>query len=182
MLNLLFEFIPIILFFIAFKWYGIYVATGVGIAVTALQLIINTVRTKHLDNKQVITLLVFVVFGGMTLYFHNPLFVKWKPTVIYWIFALVLFFSHFIGSKPIMQRLMQKMVEEKTVVPSVIWKRLNAAWAVFFTLLGVINLYVAYSFSTNAWVNFKLYGTLGLLLGFSFLQAMCLARYMSESK
>lgn len=181
MLKLFYDFFPIVLFFIAFKIYGIYVATGVGIAVTGLQLLFNTLWHRRFDKQLLITFIVFVFFGGMTLYFHNPLFVKWKPTVIYWIFAVILLGSQFIGEKPIIQRMLTKMLENATV-PDVIWRRLNMAWVIFFTALGCLNLYVAYSFSTDTWVNFKLYGTLGALMGFSFLQAMCLARYMSESK
>lgn len=182
MLKLFFDFIPIILFFIAFKVYGIYVATTVGILVTGLQLGLNTLWHKRLDKQLLITFVVFVFFGGMTLYFHNPLFVKWKPTVIYWIFAVILLASQFIGKKPIIERLLEKAMENNAGIPRVIWKRLNMAWAVFFATLGCVNLYVAYSFSTDTWVNFKLYGTLGALMAFSFIQAACLARYMARSK
>jgi intracellular septation protein len=150
MLNLLYDFIPIILFFISFKLYGIYVATVVGIGATALQLIINTIWKKYLDKKPLITLIIFLVFGGMTLYFHNPLFVKWKPTVIYWVFSIILFFSHFIGKKPLMQRMLEKMLENKEGIPSDVWRKLNAAWVVFFIVMGGLNLFVAYHFSTNA--------------------------------
>lgn len=182
MLNLLYDFIPVILFFVAFKVYGIYVATVVGIITTALQVIVTRFRKKQFDRQQVITLIVFVVFGGMTLYFHNPIFVKWKPTIIYWIFAIILFLSHFVGKKPIIQRMLEKMLEEKAQIPSSVWKKINAAWALFFLFLGALNIFIAYHYSTDAWVNFKLYGTLGLLLGFSLLQSVYLARYMSESK
>lgn len=111
MLTVVYDFIPVILFFIAFKLYGIYTATVVGIVVTAFQVVITTIWKKRIDKQQLVTLIVFVVFGGMTLYFHNPLFVKWKPTVIYWIFAVVLFFSQFIGKKPLMQRMLEKYLK-----------------------------------------------------------------------
>jgi intracellular septation protein len=183
MLNLFYDFVPVLLFFIAFKFYGIYAATVVGIVVTALQVIITTFWKKKLDKKQLITLAVFVVFGGMTLYFHNPIFVKWKPSVIFWLFGVVFLLSHFIGKKPIIQRMMEGMLEENNnKLPDKVWKRLNAAWAVFFILLGGINIFVAYHFSTDTWVNFKLYGILGLLFVFSFLQAICLTRYLNEVK
>src|SRR5579883_3194868 len=113
MLNFLYEFCPVLLFFIAFKFYGIYVATAVGIIISALQLLLTTVWKKRLDRKQLITLIVFVFFGGMTLYFHNPIFVKWKPTVVFWIFGLILLGSQFIGKKPLMQRMMENMLDEK---------------------------------------------------------------------
>lgn len=182
MLNFLYEFLPVVLFFIAFKFYGIYVATTVGIGVTALQVVMTTLWQKRVDKKQLITLGVFLLFGGMTLYFHNPIFVKWKPTVVFWIFGIVLLVSQFVGKKPLMQRMMESMLEGKATLPEMIWKKLNLAWALFFLVLGTINICIAYSVSTEAWVNFKLYGILGLLFLFSFLQAMYLSRYISEEK
>ncbi|MEO8400801.1 MAG: septation protein A [Gammaproteobacteria bacterium] len=182
MLNMFYDFIPILLFFFAFKFYGIYVATVVGIVATALQVVITTVWKKKLDTKQLVTLGVFVVFGGLTLYFHNPLFVKWKPTVIFWIFGLVFLLSHLIGKKPLIQRMMEKAMESNQKLPDRVWKKMNIAWAVFFILLGTTNLYIAYHFSTDVWVNFKFYGIFGLLVIFSVLQALCLSRYLNEVK
>jgi intracellular septation protein len=184
MQNMLIDFIPVLLFFIAFKLYGIYVATTVGIVATALQVVVTRIVRKSFDKQQLVTLVVFVVFGGMTLYFHNPLFVKWKPTVVFWVFGVVFFFSQFIGKKPLAQRMLEKLMEgqDHSSVPPMIWKRLNLAWAAFFIVLGSLNLYVAYYFSTDVWVNFKVYGIMGILLAFSFVQAMCLTRYMSEVK
>lgn len=184
MLNFLYDFIPIILFFIAFKVYGIYAATVVGIVVSGLQFLMSTLWKKTFDKKQFITFIVFLIFGGMTLYFHNPIFVKWKPTIIYWIFGVILFFSHFIGPKPLMQRFLEPLFEkEKQIVTTIkIWKNINMAWAFFFLFLGGLNLVVAYHFSTNAWVNFKLYGTLGLIFLFIMAQSMYLAKNMTELK
>lgn len=182
MLNFLYEFLPVVLFFVAFKYYGIYVATVVGISVTALQVLFSALWFKRFDKKQLITLGVFLLFGGMTLYFHNPIFVKWKPSVVFWIFGVALLISHFVGKKTLMQRMLEKMLEDKTTLPERVWKRLNFAWMIFFILLGALNIYVAYAFSTEAWVNFKLYGVLGLLLLFSFLQALYLSRYVSDSE
>lgn len=181
MLNFLYEFLPVVLFFVAFKFYGIYVATVVGIAVTALQFLFSMLIFKRFDKKQLITLLIFLLFGGMTLYFHNPIFVKWKPSVVFWLFGVVLLFSQFIGKKPLMQRMLEAMLEGKNAtLPTFVWKRLNIAWAVFFLVLGTVNIYIAYTVSTETWVNFKLYGILGLLFLFSFFQAMYLSRYISE--
>jgi intracellular septation protein len=182
MLNFLYELLPVLLFFIAFKFYGIYVATTVGIVISFVQLILSTILFKRLDKKQLVTLIIFVIFGGMTLYFHNPIFVKWKPSIVFWIFGIVLFFSHFIGKKTLMQRMLEAMLEGKATLPDFVWTRLNIAWTLFFITMGTINIYVAYTFTTETWVNFKLYGIMGLLLVFSFLQAFYLARYMSETK
>lgn len=182
MLNFLYDLFPVILFFVAFKFYGIYVATVVGIVATGIQAILSLVILRKWDKKLWITFAVFVLFGGMTLYFHNPIFVKWKPTIIFWIFSLLLLGSHWVGEKPIMQRILGKSLETKTVLPLSVWQRLNFAWMLFFFILGAINLFVAYQFTDEVWVNFKLYGVTGLLLVFSILQAMYLMRHMDESQ
>ncbi len=181
MLNLFYDFIPLVLFFLAFKIYGIYVATVVGIAVTAVQVLVTALVAKRMDKVQLLMLAVFTVLGGLTLYFHDPIFVKWKPSVVYWIFGTALLLSHIIGNKPLMQRMFElKLEKNKATVPSQVWKKLNIAWACAFILLGGINIYVAYNFSTEIWVNFKLYGTLGFFLIFAFLQMIYLSRYISE--
>ena len=183
MQTLLFDFIPVLLFFIAFKFYGIYVATTVGIVLTALQVVLTRIFKHRYDKQQLVTLVVFVVFGGMTLYFHNPLFVKWKPTVIFWVFSLVLFSTQFIGKKPLIQRMLEHLLEgQHGNIPVMVWKKLNAAWGMFFAFLGGVNLYVAYNFSTDAWVNFKLYGVMSFLILFSVAQAVFLSRYLSVEK
>lgn len=183
MQNFLIDFIPVILFLIAFKMYGIYVATSVGIISTALQVIITRFVRKKFDKQQLVTLVVFAVFGGMTLYFHNPIFVKWKPSIVFWVFGAAFLLSQVIGQKPIIQRMLENLVDEKaaTPVPKNFWKKLNLAWGLFFIILGTINLYVAYSFSTEIWVNFKVYGILFLLMIFSFAQAICLSKYLSDA-
>lgn len=185
MVSFLYDLVPVLLFFIAFKFYGIYVATTVGIITTAVQVLITTLWKRSIDKKQLITLIVFIVFGSMTLYFHNPIFVKWKPTVIYWIFAVVFLGSHFFGKKTLIERLFSTALESGSSlqnVPLIIWKKLNLAWTLFFTLLGLVNLWVAYHYSTDVWVNFKLYGVIGCLLLFSIGQAFYLSQFISESK
>ena len=181
-MHLFYEIFPIVLFFITFKLYGIYVATAVGIIATLLQVLISRLWSKKWDRKQLVTLAVFLVFGGLTLYFHDPIFVKWKPTVVFWIFALVILGYWLFTRKPLMQRLMENMLQEKYLIPEKIWKRLNVMWALFFLILGAINLYVAYQFSNNAWVNFKFYGITSALFLFSLFQAYYLMRYSVESK
>src|SRR5262249_27563244 len=135
---------------------------------------------KNFDKKQLITLLIFTLFGGMTLYFHNPIFIKWKPTVIFWIFGMILLCSQFIGKKPLVQRMLENRLEEHDSFSKTIWKKINIAWATFFILLGGVNLFIAYHFNTNVWVNFKFYGILSLLLTFSFFQAIYLSRYIKK--
>lgn len=182
MLNFLYEFLPVLLFFIAFKFYGIYVATIAGITISAIQFLLSSLWQKKLDKKQLVTLIIFCVLGGLTLYFHNPIFVKWKPTVLFWLFGLVLLMSQFIGKKPIMQRMLETMMEGKATLPSFVWSRINLAWTMFFLILGTVNIYIAYNYTTEAWVNFKFYGILGLLFLFTILQGFYLAKYITEIK
>lgn len=180
-MQLFYEIFPVFLFFLAFKFYGIYVATVVGIVATLLQVVFNRLWLGKWDRKQLITLGVFVFFGGMTLYFHNPIFVKWKPTIVFWIFAIAILGSHFFTQKTLMQRLMENMLQDKGHIPLRVWKRLNMMWAVFFIALGSINLYVAYFFNDDVWVNFKFYGVTGALFLFSLIQALYLVRYTKPS-
>jgi intracellular septation protein len=182
-MQLFYEILPVFLFFIAFKFYGIYVATTVGIVATFIQVIATRVWQGSWDRKQLITLCVFLFFGGMTLYFHNPIFVKWKPTIVFWIFAIAMLGSHFFSTKTLTQRMMENMVEEKGgSVPRQVWNKLSILWVFFFGVLGAINLYVAYYFSNDAWVNFKFYGITAALFLFSIFQAIYLMRHLPESK
>lgn len=179
-MTFLYELLPVFLFFLAFKFYGIYAATIVGIASTFIQVIITRLWMKTWDKKQLITFAIFVLFGGMTLYFHNPIFVKWKPTVVFWIFSLAILITHFFTSKPLIQRLMEGALQEKGEIPAQAWRRLNLAWAMFFLMMGFVNIYIAYQFSNDAWVNFKFYGITAALFVFSIAQALCLSRYMTD--
>lgn len=181
-MQLFYEIFPVFLFFLAFKFYDIYVATVVGIVTTLLQVIVTRAWTGKWDRKQIITLAVFALFGGMTLYFHDPIFVKWKPTIVFWAFSLAILGYHLVMRKPLMQRLMQNMLQEKAAIPLSVWKRLDLIWALFFITLGCINLYIAYNYSNDAWVNFKFYGITAALFLFSIFQAFYLMRFMSESK
>ena len=178
MLTLFYDFFIVLLFFAAFKFYGIYVATTIGIVGSILQVIATRLWRKKFDNKQLLVMVIFLVFGGMTLYFHDPIFVKWKPTIIFSIFGAVFFISHFLGKQLMVERMMGPMVEGKQVVPKAVWRRLNVAWALFFFGLGAVNIFIAYHFSTETWVNFKFYGIFSAMLLFGFAQAFVLARYL----
>jgi intracellular septation protein len=187
MLNIFYDFIPILLFFLVFKFYDIYAATVVGMVATGVQVLMTRLVRTYYDKKQVITFVIFLVFGGMTLYFHNPIFVKWKPTIIFWLFAAGLMFSRLFTQKTLLERLFDGM-NAKTPpkipfsVPQLVWRRLTHAWVIFFFLLGAINIYIAYNFSTETWVNFKFYGILGALILFSLAQGVYLARYFPSQK
>jgi intracellular septation protein len=180
---MLLDFIPVLLFFAAFKIYGIYVATIVGIVATALQVVFTRILRKRFDKQQLVTLVVFVLFGGMTLYFHNPIFVKWKPSVVFWVFGVVFIASQFVGQKPVIERMLESMMDgQAESVPRQVWLRLNLAWGLFFLAMGALNIYIAYTYSTDIWVNFKVYGIMGLFILFSVGQAFCLTRYMTDVK
>ena len=167
----------------AFKFYGIYVASVVGIVATGIQVILQYLWHKKWDKQALVTFFAFAVFGGMTIYFHNPIFVKWKPTIIFWIFAITIMFSHFFMQKPIAQRLIEGMMQgNHHMVPPRVWATLNLIWFGFFGVMGGINLYIAYHLSDNAWVNFKFYGITSALIMLSILQTLYLMRYMMEVK
>jgi intracellular septation protein len=175
-MKLLFEFFPIILFFAAFKMYGIYVATGVAIAASILQVGWAYFRRRKVEPMLWISLAVLVVFGGSTILLHNELFIKWKPSILYWIFAAALLVSQLSFKK----NLIKAMLGKQITVPEPLWNKLNYAWAVFFTFIGFLNIYIAYNYSTSIWVNFKLFGIMGFMFAFIVVQSIFLAPHISE--
>ena len=199
-MKFLFDLLPVILFFAAYKvgganpeaaealasaWLGdgisasqapILIATFVAILATMLQIALVWMKHRKVDTMLWVSLAIIVVFGGATLFFHNPTFIKWKPTALYWMFGVVL-----LGSAWLLQRnLIRKMLEGQIKLPDAVWSRLNLAWAGFFIAMGLLNLYVAYSFSEEAWVNFKMFGGMGLMLAFVLAQGFYLSRHMEE--
>lgn len=175
-MKFLFDYFPIICFFIAYKLWGIYVATAVAMAASGLQLGAYWLKHRRFEKLHLITFVFIIVLGSLTLIFHKAIFVKWKPTIVYCIFAAVLFGSHFFGKTPLIHR----MLGDKISLPDKVWPRLNMSWAIFFFVLGILNVYVVYHYDTNAWVNFKLFGTLGLMLVFIIGQSLYIAKYMKK--
>ena len=175
-MKLLYDFFPIIIFFIVFKIWGIYAATASAIGVSLLQVIVYYIQHKRFEKMQVITLLLITVLGGATLIFHDPMFIKWKVSVINWIFGLVFLGSQFVGKK----NLVQRMLDSKISLPNKVWRTLNLAWVIYFIVLGCVNIYVVYHFSTNAWVNFKLFGVLGLTFIFVIIQGFYLSKHLKN--
>lgn len=199
-MKFLFDLLPVILFFAAYKfagaqpeashafasqWLGdgiavtqapILIATAVTILATFAQIALVWLRHRRVDTMLWVSLAIIVVFGGATLLFHNPTFIKWKPTALYWLFAVVLLgAAKFTG-----HNLIRRMLEAQIKLPAPVWDRLNLAWAAFFAAMGVLNLYVAYSFSEETWVNFKLFGGTGLMLAFVLGQGFYLSRHLEE--
>jgi len=176
-MKLLTDFFPILLFFIAYKLYGIYAATAVAIAASFVQVGFHWLRLRRVENMHLITLVLLVVFGGLTLFLQDETFIKWKPTVINWLFGVVFLASQFIGRCTIVERMMGASID----LPAAVWSRLNLGWSLFFLLLGFANLYVMSSFDTDTWVDFKLFGMTGLTLLFVLAQGLYLARYLKQS-
>jgi intracellular septation protein len=175
-MKFLFDLFPVILFFVVFKFLGIYAATAAAIIATVLQIGWAKYRHGKVDGMLITSGLIIIVFGGATLLLHDETFIKWKPTVLYWLFAISLVVADLVFKKNLIRNLMGKQIS----MPDAIWFRLNLAWALFFAVLGCINLYVAFHFSTDSWVDFKLFGTTGLMLAFVVGQSLVLNKHMTE--
>lgn len=173
-MKFVFDLFPVILFFAAFKLQGIYVATAVAIVATFLQIGWVWLRHRKVDAMLWVSLAVIVVFGGATLLLHDDTFIKWKPSVLYWLFGGVLLTAQMFFRRNLIRTLMGKEIK----LPDDIWNKLNASWVLFLALMGMANLFVAYSFDTDTWVNFKVFGGIGLTLAFVVLQALALARFV----
>ncbi len=179
-MKFLFDLLPILLFFIAYKLtdQDIYVATAVTMAATLAQILWCKIRHNKVDTILWISFAIVGVFGSATLLLHDEMFIKLKPSVLYWMFSLILFNAKFFFHK----NLIRALLHEKIALPLHVWKRLNYSWSAFFFLLGFINLYVAFNYSTNAWVDFKLFGFTGMMFVFIVGQGMWLTKYIDEKK
>ncbi|HLD84146.1 MAG TPA: septation protein A [Coxiellaceae bacterium] len=175
-MKFLFDYFPIICFFIAYKIAGVYTATAVIIAACVLQNIFYWLRHKRFEKMHLIVLVSVAVLGGLTLIFHKSIFIKWKVSIVYWIFAGVLLFGQFILKKNFLARMLEKQI----TLPVKIWDNLSIAWSAFFIFLGLLNTYVIYHYSTDAWVNFKVFGTLGLTIVFVIAQTIYMSRHLEK--
>jgi intracellular septation protein len=204
-MKFLFDMFPVILFFGVFKWgeghadaaqamvgqylsglvsggsvgpeqAPILLATAVAIVATIAQIAYLLVRGRKVDGMLWVSLAIIVVFGGATIYFHNEAFIKWKPTVLYWVFALALIGAQLTMGKNLIRLMMKAQIE----LPDPVWTRLNLAWAGFFAAMGALNLYIAFNFPTAVWVNFKLFGFMGLMIAFVIAQTMFLSKYIKD--
>jgi intracellular septation protein len=204
-MKFLFDMFPVILFFGVFKWgeghadaaqamvgqylsglvsggsvgpeqAPILLATAVAIIATIAQIAYLLIRGRKVDGMLWVSLAIIVVFGGATIYFHNEAFIKWKPTVLYWVFAVVLIGAQLTMGKNLIRLMMKAQIE----LPDPVWNRLNLAWAGFFAAMGALNLYIAFNFPTSVWVNFKLFGFMGLMIAFVIAQTMFLSKYIKD--
>ncbi len=174
--KFLFDLFPVILFFIAFKFFGIFTATAVAIAATIAQIIYSKIRHGKVEKMLLVSGGIISVLGGVTLLLHDKTYIMWKPTVLYWVIAATLIISNLFFKKNFIQQMMSKMID----APVSIWSKLNYAWAIFLILLGFLNLYVAFNYTENAWVNFKLFGVTGIMFVFIIGQTLALKKYLIE--
>jgi len=173
-MQLLFDFFPVIAFFVAYKLTDIYVATGVIIVAVVIQTSVQWIRHRKVSSMALISGVLVLIFGGLTLAIHDKAFIQWKVSIVNWLFAAAFLASLCFGERTLIERVLGENVQ----LERSLWRKLNVAWALFFLIVGSLNLYVAYRFSENVWVNFKLFGVLGLTLVFALLQGIWLASKM----
>ncbi|MDO6562780.1 septation protein A [Amphritea sp. 1_MG-2023] len=176
-MKLLLDFLPVIIFFIVYKSTDdIILATAVLIPATLLQMLYTWLKTHKIEKMQLITLILVVSLGGLTIALNDESFIKWKPTIVNWLFALAFLGSQFIGKKTIVERLMSSAIE----LPTEVWKKLNIAWVTFFLAMGAANLAIItlYPDDNDLWINFKLFGMLGLTLIFILLQGFYISKHI----
>jgi intracellular septation protein len=170
------EFIPLIIFFAIYKMVDIYAATGSLIITTGLVLAYNYFKHGKAEKMQVITFVMVFIFGSLTLILHNDAFIKWKVTFIYALFAIALLISQFIFKKPIIKQMLGK----ELTLPDSVWSHLNIAWTLFFIVLSILNIYVAFNLAQEVWVNFKVFGLLGATLVFTLLSGLYIYKYLPK--
>jgi intracellular septation protein len=175
-MQVIIDLLPVILFFIAYKKAGIFVATAVAIISTLVLMLIVWIKRGKIEKMLMINGAVITVLGGITLLLHDKTYIMWKPTVIYWIGALALLFSRYVFRHNLIERMLGKVMAP----PPNIWDKLNLCWIVFLTGLGILNLYVAFHYDENAWVNFKLFGTTSLMFLFIIAQVFVLKDHWIE--
>ncbi len=180
-MKALFDFLPLILFFVANKFYGIYVATAVLIIVTFIQVGLFYFKNKRLEKMHIIMLVAVAIFGGLTIGLRDPVFLKWKVSIVNWLFAAII-----IGSILIKKSVIKALMGNQISMPAKVWARLSLAWAVFFVIVGFINMYIAFYYRLDlpeevrleTWVDFKVFGVLGLTFIFVIIQTLFIAKYI----
>jgi len=178
-MQMLFDLLPVVFFFIAYKMAGIYVATAVLIVGVLVQTAISWYQHKKVSPMLLTSAVLVLVFGGLTLAIHDAAFIKWKPTIVNLLFAGAFLASQFMKGPTIVQRLMG---EKMKLEPASLWTRLNLMWVGYFIVCAVLNLYVAYNFSEDTWVNFKLFGLMGLTIVFALAQGYWLGRKLDQAE
>lgn len=177
-MKLLFDILPVIVFFAAFKMKGIYVATAVAIMASVLQIGWMLIKRKKVEPVMWISFGIISFFGGATILFHNETFVKWKPSVLYWFLGSALLIGQAFFRKNGMKELLGKQLE----MADSSWAKINISWGILFVALGFLNLFVVYRFSTEFWVNFKLFGIMGIIMAFGVVQSVLIGTIFKVGK
>jgi len=177
-MHALFEYLPLVVFFILFKAVDIYWATGSLIILAGLQLIYYLIKKEPIPQRTLIFFVLIAVFGGLTIFMHDETFLKWKVTIINLFFAIALIISDKVFNKNIIKN----FLGEALTLPEKIWGKLNLAWAIFFAFCAVLNWYVAFNFDLDTWVNFKVFGLTGLMFVFSIGSVLMLSKYLPEDE
>jgi len=186
LMKLLYDFFPAILFYIAYKFYGIFVATGVLIVASAVQVGYLWIRHRRVETMHVITFILVLIFGGTTIILHDAIFLKWKVSIINWLFGLAFLASEIFMKKTLVQWLIEegnkhhKSAQKQFDLPKNVWRKLNAMWAGYFLLIGFVNIYIVYQYSTRIWVDFKVFGMLGMTIVFILLQTWYLYKHLKK--
>ena len=176
-MKFLFDLFPVILFVGTYMWTdSIYVATAVIIPASVAQVAYVWFRHRRIERMLLVSMVLVLILGGLTLFLQDERFIKWKPTVLYWLFAAVLALAPYVARKNIVRLMMEKGF----CAPERIWNALNVAWVLFFVLMGFLNLYIAQNFSLAFWVQFKLWGLTGLMFAFIAAQVAVLYKYVDE--
>ncbi|MDA0147813.1 septation protein A [Vibrio sp. LaRot3] len=173
----LLDFLPLIVFFALYKLQDIYVATGALIIATAIQIAVTFFLYRKVEKMQLITFFMVAIFGGMTIFFHDENFIKWKVTIVYTIFALGLAVSHILGKSAV-----KGMFGKKLTLPDSTWTKITWAWVLFFSMCAGLNLYVAFQLPLDVWVNFKVFGLLAATFGFTLLTGLYIYKQMAKEK
>ena len=176
-MQFLVDLLPVIAFFVAYKLADIYVATAVLIAGVLLQTAVSWIRHRKVSGMLLASTALVLVFGGLTLLIHDATFIKWKPSIVNWLFAAAFFVSQYTAGPTIIQR----MLGENVTLDAASWRRLNLMWVAFFLFAGTLNILVAYRYDEATWVNFKLFGLMGLTFAFALLQGVWISRKSEAS-
>jgi intracellular septation protein len=175
-MKFFFDLLPVILFFVGFKLYGIFTATAIAIATTLAMIVYAKIRHGKIEKMLLINGAIISVLGGITLLLHDQTYIMWKPTVLYWLMSAVLLVSNLFFKKNFIQQMMGKMIH----APKPIWDKVNLVWVIFLVALGFLNLYVAFNYSLDTWVNFKLFGVTSMLFLFIVAHTFVLRKYLVD--
>ena len=182
-MKFLFDVFPLVLFFGAYKLYDIYIATATAIIACVIQVGVFWARNRRFETMHLITLGVIALFGGLTLAFRDDTFIKWKPSIVNWLFAVIVIGSQFTSRRTVLEVLLGTALK----LPDRIWRRVNMSWGFFFLIVGLLNVYIAFYFRpdesaqvrTDFWVNFKVFGLMGLTLAFTLIQMLFIVKYLN---